>query len=198
MHTVVSILPAALAEVKPGLVPSLYVIEASKNNEPEVLHVDRARFAVYIGDGRSLAQYTESDVVANSIVNDFSSAQLAVTDTARPGLFVVEGKVEKQDVAKRFPGELKKAKTQQLEWFARLIRMADDEWKKYQSHRSITDYMRMAAEHLNMKRDWLLTIDDYRNCPACQSKISSLAIICPQCKTIMDEAKYKSTFKQAV
>lgn len=197
MHTVVSILPAGIAEVKPGLVPPLYIMEPSKNGEPEVLHVERARYSVYIGDGRALPQYTESDVVANSIVDDFSSAQLAVTDTAKPGMFVVEGKVEKQDVAKRFPAELKKAKAQQLEWFARLIRMADDEWKKYQSHRSITDYMRMAAEHLNMKRDWLLTIEDYRNCPACQTKISYLAAICPHCRTIVDADKYKN-FKQAV
>jgi len=73
--------------------------------------------------------------------------------------------------------------------------MADDDWEKSRQHKFISDIQRYAAKSLKLVRPWIIsTITDQGliKCVACQSNIDSKAIICPNCRCIIDMDKYKT------
>src|SRR5438132_14196669 len=97
----------------------------------------------------------------------------------------------------RFSDDLEILWTQQKNWFIKLIKLADDDWEKTRQHKFISDMQRYAAKAVGLERPWIIKpmmLEDNKviKCLACQSPISPLAIVCPNCKFILDKEKFES------
>ncbi len=191
--TIVSILPFTISEAKPGLYPGNFIIPGAKLGSLEVLVIGDSVHYVYMDKDRgSLAVKTSAYDVARSICNDFSEAQLAVTDIARPGLFWVPGSFVPDQIKAKFESELQTARKGQAAWFERLIKLADDDWSRYHQHKMISDLQRYAADALGQHRDWTVKLKDIviTDCPFCRSKIPAAAVVCPTCAQVVDQVRY--------
>jgi hypothetical protein len=193
MYTVVSLVPFDLHETKPGLFPGEYNIPAAKDNDFQVFHVGPAKYYIYLDSDRGSHEAFEPDYkVAEAIVNDFCLSQLATGPDAMPGMFCVEGKLSKDDVIIHHEAKLKSARITQNNWYKSLVKNADDDWSRYHQHKIISDLQRFAAKSLGLDREWLIiTSDIIKRCGACRVVIDPEAIICSNCRAILDVEKAK-------
>lgn len=192
--TIVNFLPYALEETKPGLIPDKYYVPGSKDGKPGVLHIGDAKSHLYIRDGKTFPILHSAEEVAKSIVEDYNIAQLEASHDAHPALFYLPGKISATAVL-TVP-ELKKtvdeARKKQNLWFMRLVRKADDDWKKYGQHRMITDIQRHAASSLGMiNKEWYHNPEpeEFVKCPACRVTVEATAAVCHNCNYIINEAR---------
>lgn len=190
--TIVSIVPFESPERKPGLYPGYFLIPASPDGEPQVLVIGNSVHNVYLDDVRgSLQIRTSSYEIAAAIVYDYCSSQLAVDEGSKPGIFWVPGEVTAKEVKIKYPQELQQARDLQKHWFLALVRIADDDWARYHQHKSISDFQRFAAKSLNLEREWLLVSMDTSQCPACKNAVPVGAVVCPNCKCVLDKEAHK-------
>lgn len=200
--SVISIVPFEIDEYKPGLYPGHFEIPASENNFPQILHVGESVHYVEVDVARSIRVVNSPHVIAESIVEDYLSAQLAIksgeTDVG-PGIFWKLGKYDISKIIKECQPELENAKLRQYNWFVRLVEMADDDWEKTRQHRAITDMQRKAAKILGLEKPWIVVPKAAtqaivsQDCPACGSQIKQGVILCPNCRCIIDYDRYKET-----
>lgn len=196
--TVVSLVPFPIQEYKPGLIPGLYSIRASDGDIPVCLVVGDAKHNVYIDETRgSLGVRDASDEIARSIVEDFLASQLGISDGVHPGIFWVVGSVTPEQVKSHFGLELMSNKLAQKRWFIEICKIADNDWNRYHQHNVISDFQRRAAELLGYTKEsheWMAPslVMASQRCPACNSVVSAGITICPQCRCILDKAKYES------
>lgn len=201
--TVISIVPFPIEENKPGIYPGHFFIPASKDNEPVVINVGESIYHVEVDEDRSITVKCPPNEIARSIVEDYVSSNLAYSEgeNAAPGVMWCDGKFSVAEVKLKFAKELVDLKQTQWNWFIKLVRMADDDWEKTRRHQSISDMQRYACKALGQDRPWIinqpteqaiLQQSDSMRCIACQSFISKQAILCPNCKMIIDEVKYKT------
>lgn len=200
--TVISILPFDLREPKPGLNPGEFLIPACKNPKvPTCLVIKEGTYGIYLdGDRGTLRARTPSSEVARSIFEDYISAQLAVDENSKPGLFAVPGVVtaedfENDDDLKELLAFITK---QQENWFDRLIKLGDDIWNRYHQHGAITDLMRYAAKSLGKADlDWMKVSASSEErptmttCPACMTTVNDKAIICSSCGCVLNADAYE-------
>ena len=187
--TVVCLLPVELNEKKPGIYPGHFIIQAAKDGDFGFLNLGNSVSHVYMDESRgSMTIIQESEVVAKSIVDDYINSCIAVDriEGVYPGLFWVEGDFDKAQISTRFPERLKEAKVCQSKWYMALIKMADDDWSRNRSHKSITPIQKLAAfslEQIVGKKEWASAIDvlAYKACKYCTSQIPSEALVCPVC-----------------
>lgn len=199
--TVVSIVPFALSEYKPGLFPAKYEIPAAASmDDPEILVVRGCYFFVDVPEHpqRSFKIETSSEKLAHSIVFDFLDSQLAIDrDTnAMPGIFYIPEEVPKSMIKQGFRKELAQAKENQTNWFLNLVKMADDDFQMARKHEVVSGVQRQAARALGLERDWLLDIQKInqiatKTCPVCTSQILEKSIVCPTCRAILNDSEYK-------
>lgn len=208
VSTVISIVPIAICEKKPGLQPSEFRIPAvEKEGEMQLLVVERCIHAVYLDEARPrLVVPDPSDMVAESIVNDYKQSMHGyVEGVAEPGIAWVYGEFSNDDNGKRqlaaqHRAVIEEMVEKQMRWFATLVEFADDDWGRYRRHIFITPQQRIAAQRLGLERDWLLQqeINEAMNrCPFCFQMVDPRAIICSQCKGILDKDRYKKEFVSA-
>lgn len=199
--TIISIVPFPISEMKPGIYPGNFDIPASKNFEPEVLVIGDSKYHVSIDENRSITVKCVAADVAKSIVEDYivSNLGFSLENGCWPGLTYELGTFTKSEVKSKFAQKLEALKKNQLNWFKKLVEMADDDWEKTHQHKCISDMQRHAARALNLDRPWIinvtadsLTKEVLTKCGACRSIISSEAIVCPNCKCILDAVKYKA------
>jgi hypothetical protein len=103
-----------------------------------------------------------------------------------PGLFWVEGDFTKTGVQAKHSDKIKEAKQCQARWFHALVKMADDDWARNRSHKSITPLQKLAATALESfigKKEWASVVDvqAYKACKFCTSQIPNEAVVCPVC-----------------
>jgi hypothetical protein len=192
--TVVSLLPLEIREEKSGLYPGRFTIPASKDGKPSVLVIDESRHYVYLdGERGQMPVRNPAILVAEAIVNDFVNACLGVEPGIGPGLFCVPGRHSPEEIELNFSEELNKARDSQLNWYKKLVMIADDDWEKYHRHTAISHIQRIAAKALGLDRPWIEVIESTPpiTCPLCQSQIPGNAIVCPNCKCVLDRAKYE-------
>jgi hypothetical protein len=145
----------------------------------------------------SIPVFSPSDEVARSICEDYikaRSGQGITPGIAEPGLFFVDGEYkDKKDILVVHKELIDAARDRQRQWFINLVELADDEWNKYHLHRSISDMMRFAANFLGLEREWNVEAkaDSIQFCPACKMTIQTGAIICGNCRTVIDKDAYK-------
>lgn len=197
--TLVSLLPFGFYNKVPGLYPGEFRIDRVDPGDFDVLVLDSTLHYIYIDSDRGSIPYKIStDDLAISLVNDFRSSCLAVTENAVPGLFWVEGEYTKEQIGFLHAEELARVGAQQQNWFLNLVRMADDDWEKTHQHKLISDLQRWAAKSLGFERPYLVEVPKIKKqCPICGSNITEFAIICPTCRFILDEDK-AATLKFAV
>lgn len=195
--TVVSLVPFAISESKPGLIPRLFKIPASDGKEPQVLVVKDARHNVYIDETRgSLSVRDAADEVARSIVEDFIAGQLAISDGVHPALFYAIGEWNSKDIREKFSDDFNEAMIAQRRWFIEICKIADNDWNRYHQHNVISDFQRKAGEllgYIKEEHEWIapsLIMASIR-CPACNASVASGIVICTNCRCILDSERYK-------
>jgi hypothetical protein len=202
--TVVSTLPFELVEPKPGLIPSIYVIPSAKGSDFSYLHVADGHHLVLIPltDSKTppMRVTDTSERISQSLIDDYVNASLSIDYTpnengsiAIPGLFWVEGALNRDEIVARHSDRVKAAKNNTMAWFERLVKLADDDWAKNESHRTITDLQRKACTYLNIDRAWNFDIFKQLSnlCWACKSIVNPLAIICHECNAVLNVTEYE-------
>ena len=192
--TIVSFLPWALNELKPGLIPEQYYIPPAIDGKPGILHINDARSNLYVRDGKTYPITHPAEEVANSLVNDYCSAMLQAEDDKKPAIFWVHGKYSADDILNKFKIEIEQARKKQSAWFIKLVRLADDDWAKFGQHRMITDIQRYAAHNLGLvNKPWMQDLEpqQYTKCPACSTMVDITAAVCKNCGFVTNKLKAK-------
>jgi hypothetical protein len=198
--TIVSLLPVAISETKPGLQPAQYFIPAVKDpaSDFNLLVVLRGKFPVYIDESRPAIVVPEpSDRIAQSICRDLKVGWPHLEkEVSEPGLFWVPGKRTKVEINtdKDCKKLLDTAREWQNEWFKRLVEEADNYWQQHKARRMISDVQRKAAILLKLDREWNIdqeVADSMSVCKFCRSMIHPAAIVCPSCQGILDMPRAK-------
>jgi hypothetical protein len=139
-------------------------------------------------------------MIAGSIAKDHISSSMYTTQDAFPGIKSLPGDFSKEDIKKTFSPELKGLDNAQRAWFGILVRLADDAWRSPGGRQNgvISDLQRTAAKIVAPNKEWINDIRvDLIPCPACTMSIPAAALICPQCKTVVNPEAYNKTFKQS-
>lgn len=194
--TIVSVMPfPVLQEHKPMLAPSHYDINAAPLDGHSVTLIPDVIQYIPQLEHKMLTQPVLSKDLANSIVNDWANSQLQTSPPEiMPGLFVVNGEVDVDEVEEKYSSKLRHARDVHTNWSRALLTMADDLWAEKKSQRHISQSMRNAAKFLKVEREWLhLTRpDDFIKCPACTNQVPKEAIVCMNCRCILNPTKYKT------
>lgn len=208
ISTVVSILPYPLWEKKPGLVPGDFRIPYTEPGDFTLFNVERCQHSVYLDENRPrLVVPDPSDLVARSIAEDHKTAMVCYEGgVAEPGISWVWGEYlnnanGKQAFLQTHRALLSEMQDKQVEWYKRLLLMADDDWARYKQHKFITNLQRTAAGVLGQtNREWMIEhkIEEaLSKCKFCFVQVHPQACICPSCHGIIDEERYKKEFLNA-
>ena len=139
---------------------------------------------------------TPAITVAESIVRDFMDSQYMAGDDARPALRCMPGEWAPIELVtdKVQQERLEHENAFQLEWFKRLIVIADDEWQKFHQHRMITEVQKVAASRLPLVREWALDHkpENIVDCPGCGAVINKKVAVCRECGCIINMDIYKT------
>jgi hypothetical protein len=195
--TIISLFPLPIFERKP-LIPSLYQVPASKRElDPQILVVKEGIFHVYLDEFRGMMTIrTPAITVADSVVRDFMDSQYMASDDARPALWHIPGEWSPIDIAtdREQQNRIQAENSLQLEWFKRLIVIADDEWQKFHQHRMITEVQKVAAGRLRLVREWAIEHkpENITDCPGCGSVINKKVAVCRDCGCIINMDLYKT------
>lgn len=195
--TIVSLFPLPVFEKKP-LIPSVYQVEAAREElQPKILVVREGIFHVYLDEFRGMMTVrTPAITVAESVVRDFLDGQYLYSEDSRPALWTLPGEWTTEEILadKDQKERIYKEHSLQLEWFKRLIFIADDEWSKYHQHRMITEVQRVAAARLKYNREWALDFkpENLTDCPGCGVTINKKVAVCRECGCIINMEIYKT------
>jgi hypothetical protein len=209
--TVVSILPMKLYESKPGVLSASLPARIPKADfeKREVISyyvADGVRFQYVPGyedekDPRSTVTHNVPALqIATAICDDYISSKMGFTtaedgDDFRPipGLMPLDGVFTPEEIKTKHADKLKTLFDQQIKWFDILVRLADEDWQRFRSHKMITDEQRIAAKCLKIERDWSIDASKagFVKCPVCRQSIDSEAIVCSYCNVIIKPETYK-------
>ncbi len=208
--TVVSTLPFPLSEPKPGLHPSLIEVDGADHGDFAITYLEDGYHLILMpgtDDKTPPIRITDTaEKIAQSLIDDYTSANLAVTFEknsegiqAVPGIFWVEGEFDKTWIKKNKTKELDLAFKQTAYWFERLVKLADDDWSRYHQHGMITDLQRQACNYLQLKnREWNFEVMSILQnlCWACKVSVHPDAIICQNCKAVINVEEYSKRSNQ--
>jgi hypothetical protein len=192
--TVVNIMPYAIHEEKPHMLPSSFDIPAADAfGEVAILWVEEGiHYIPDPFDSKSFRQTTPPREMARSVVEDYNTAHIALDENSKPGLFWVEGRFEAFEIIGKFPKQYEAAKKACLNWFRNLVSMADVDWEKNKNRLAVSDLQRMAARSLGLNRDWVdIAQFETIRCPFCTTAVSPDAIKCPNCHEIINKEMYR-------
>jgi hypothetical protein len=195
MYTLVSIMPWAVREKKPGLNPGEFMLPPGSVKEPAMFVIRKAQIRMMDQDYRFYAMDIPLEQVAKDVVNCYNHALVGFEhEVAVPGFFWVEGEYETVEALKKDHYKtILEAEKKMVEWFRRLVRMADDDWAVLPQHQQISDIQRTAAKYVNVERPWLATdVSESKRCPACRTIVQTASAVCFACKFILDEEAYKN------
>ena len=192
--TVISVFPLEINEPKPGLYPGYFVIPAAPLGDFTFLVVSGAVYYQETKNDLKTQIVTPCNVLAESIVQDFQSSHIGrVPGEAEPGLFWVYGLYEsKSQIREMYADELHSCEQKQLNWFKKLVELADDTYSRTARHTSVSALQRLAAQRLAIQRPWIVRTGDSDNtCKFCKAETPYGAIKCPNCREILDIAAYR-------
>lgn len=195
--TVVSMIHQDIREEKVGLVPSVFLIKAGSMENPSITHIKAAHHFVYLdGDRGSLPVRDASYEVARSIVEDYTTSQMCVSDGCFPGLFWLPGKLSLEEIKRHedFGPILQTVKIAHQRWMLKLTQSADDDFARYQKHNVVSDFQRKMAEIMHLpqeKHPWMNVANSLEsdNCPGCGQLVKPNIAVCPNCKCVLNEEK---------
>lgn len=196
MSTVVSMIHIALMEEKPGLLPNVFRIAPGTMEKPSVTHIGAARHHVYLDDTRgSLPIKDASYEVARSIVEDYSTSQVCISEGVFPGIFWVPGKLTFEEIQDEYPDILRDAKIGHKRWMEALLKLADDDFARYAKHNVVSDFQRRLAEICKLdpkKHPWMNVANSLEqlSCPGCGNAYMPGIEICGSCKRVLNKESY--------
>jgi hypothetical protein len=200
-------LPIALRETKPGLIPNEFIIPACKDpmKDVEIVHIARARFPVYIDENRPALVVPEpSDLLAQAICRDFKvSVSHLQPGVAEPGIFWLRGQYLKAEILdfsdKKITTLVDKNRDMQTTWFKSLVKAADDDWSRFHIRKMISDLQVLAVKALGIEREYDIAMEiglsKTKPCKFCRADIHPEAIICMHCRGVVDMDRFKKEFQ---
>jgi len=190
--TVVSMFPMEICEPKPGLYPGYFVIPAAPIGELSTLVIGDSVYYQETKNEQMTTVRVPYSTVAESIVNDFMQGHIGrIVEVAEPALFWVPGPHDPASLYKHFRPTIEEKERRQLNWFRELVMIADDVWSRTRRHTSVSELQRHAARRLSISRPWLLKTDSDDLCKFCKAEVPFGAVICPNCRQIIDIAGYE-------
>lgn len=206
--TIVSVFQQDYVHKIPGVYPGDYLIPAAKPNDFSVTRVPVSQFYVDSGEGTpKFPVIQDPSDVSKSIVFDIRRAFIESNDEAHPGMFAIDGWINKdpdkitpvdiaeykKKIADLYSTELAQERKAQELWAKRLVTKADDDWAKFRSQRAISDLHRWAAKYLGLNREYtsLDKLTETVECPACGLNIKQGVAICFNCKAVLDPVAAK-------
>ncbi len=208
--TIVSVYPVAIRERKETITPGVFELAAGSYEKPAILVVGPSSWWREIDENQPLLEIVNSSVqIADSVVKDFANGLTECNmNDCMPGLFYIpgcktdkDGKVNNELTLTWIKTEYKKsldnAKLKQENWYRALIKLADTLWARTNGNPSaISNDMRIAAEALGMKdkKSWMgdFSHAELIPCKACSTLVKNNVIVCPNCKVVLDQEKFKS------
>lgn len=194
--TLVSIVPFELNEHKPGMAKEFYKIPATVEGDFTVVLIEDSHYIQRMPATDQTVKVTVTgEDIAKAIIKDFCFSHVASDIDAHPGMFYVNGDLNKAEVKLKHNDKLENIKRIQRNWFIALIKDADDIWEKYHQFSMINERQVYAAKVLKSDRPWNKDADPTSKqmlCPACKSSIHPEAIVCPICNVIIDSDKHKA------
>lgn len=204
--TIVSAFPKVIVADKPTISPGNFIVPKAAVNDFAILVIGTSSWWKSVSEDEPLLEVPCSSFqVANAIVNDFIGATLAVRgQNQKPAVFFVLGEFDKETIkaykdktsGKTFDMLLSEALKAQDNWYNELVRIADSLWARHNGNPlAIPDDARIAAERLNIAKNkaWMqdFKTSELKNCHACGHMVNPMYPICPNCKTVINEAKAK-------
>ena len=216
--TIISICPAEVNVTLPHTTPPRITIPPAEVGKPILAVFSDGEERQFIGgEVNKKDPWVKYPVIAldlvKGIVNSYKMSATFIEPNALPGIFAVSGKPDgitpgnhnytivlnngNESVIDKFIGqftaEYNKIKTQQDNWFKRLVQVADKSFAKNSNYAEISDLQRYAAKRMNIERPWNKEIkpEDFKKCPFCQSFVDPAAIVCIHCQNIVNQEEYK-------
>jgi len=197
--TIFSIVPYDIREFKPGIYPGQFNIDKCLDeNEPSRLFIPYpSKHAMMIGGKRDPVMIdTATYVLARSVVEDFLATQLYTTPDAKPGICWIQGDVSLLEFKTVYKEEYDQIRQNQKRWFMNVVKETDSEWvKSGKNIKVVSDIARHASKVLKLDKEW--TMDDiiattWLECPGCLTKNDPRAIVCQNCRCILNKEKYEA------
>jgi len=190
--TIVSICPFETIEIKPITGGYYRIPAAPKDDLITVLIAESSYIQRMPATDHSIVIPVAAHHIAKSIVDDFVNTVIEADDNAGPGMMWFEGSLTKSAILLNHKDELKALRERQQRWFVNLCRKGDDDWNQYHKVGLISGHQRYAAEYLGYKPEWLPEYNSnagMTECPACFTQIDARAVICINCKAILNRQK---------
>lgn len=193
--TIVSIYPKEITERKHTIEPGLFQLQLGTFEQPSVLVVGPSSWWKELEENQPLLEIPINSIaIANSVVRDWANGVLACNmGDCMPGLFFVPGNLNQAEVLRLHKAQLIDARVKQINWYKALVKLGDMLWARSNGNPlAISDDMRLAARELNLNdKEWTkdtLAVELMR-CLACTSLIPSFAIVCPNCRVVLNVQK---------
>ena len=194
--TVVSVYPKEVHTIKYTVFPGEFLVPAGTSTKPALLTVGPSSWWREVEENQTLEIPTSSVAIADSIVKDYCLGLFGCSlGVAMPGLFVLPGEHKLDKVLADQKALLEAAIFKQRKWYEILVHAADVLWANTNGNpRCISDDMRLAATELNFKdKPWLKDFEKMKltNCPACGNLLNEIYPVCPNCRTIINQKRFK-------
>jgi len=201
--TVVSCLPFVVNKNIPHCYPGNFRIPEVKDvwKDIELLHVGSTMCQYYVGgeagdrnDGW-IKKTIPSEELAQAICMDEVASCIDITlGIAQPAIFWLHNKLTPEEVILKHYDKIKEVREQQKRWFIELVRQADIDFGKIKSPGAVSELQRKAAKFLNLRKEWDIDVqvENIMACPSCNEIVNPAAIMCKNCKYILNESVYKT------
>lgn len=194
--TVFSIYPIPIHEKKITLQPNSFDIPAGSYKKPANLVVGPSSWWRELSLEEPLLEIPVSAIlIAESIVRDYCNGLIECDmNENMPGLFFMPGDITVETLQAMHKPILDRAAEKQKNWYLKLVEQADTLWARTQGNPlSVSNDMRMAATELGLTKDWMKNFTQMSlvKCKACGHMNNDSVIVCPNCKVILDEPRFK-------
>lgn len=186
--------PLQINENIPGTHPAYFILDAPRLPEQMTCQVIyKAKQYIYIDSDRpQLERDVDSVELASAVIEGLMASWPMVTAHARPAFFFAEGTWTVKVALHELAGSIKQMDELQMNWFNQLLFQADAFYARAnRDPRVITILHREAAERLGAKREWAIDLDPNKRCPFCAAPVVFNAVICRECKEIINVEAYK-------
>lgn len=190
--TIVSICPFDTIETKP--INNGYIrIPAAAKDDFVVVHLQDSSYIQRLAaTDHNIKIHVPAAHIAKAVVDDFVNATVEASDEAGPGMAWFEGILTKTEILAKHKDVLVALRERQNRWFVNLCKKADDDWNQYHKVGMISDHQRYAAQYLGHNAPWLIDYNQNEgmiDCPACYTKIDARAVVCINCKAVLNREK---------
>lgn len=188
--TIASICPWDLRAERPRHISTdknwkgFFLPGVEKGKAPVTLKIDDfVQMKRDIATDTSVETRIPAEDVAADILGEWTQRGLGMRPGCHPGVMRIEGDRPNDK-------ELRAMMDTQNAYMGEIVLQGDR--LSQERPRQINERHRMACRYLGIDRPWLKELKDIetRECPYCTKTIPSAAVICPECKNVVNPAEY--------